>query len=98
MPAITPAIEAMAGSAGSELSRGGMKTKIEAGKIATAAGAAMVIASGRAKNPLAAIDAGARCHLVRAAGDAGQRAKSLDRRATSSRAARSPSMPARRRR
>ena len=60
VPAITPAIEAMAGSAGSELSRGGMKTKIEAGKIATAAGAAMVIASGRKKNPLAAIDAGAR--------------------------------------
>ena len=58
--AITPAIEAMAGSAGSELSRGGMKTKIEAGKIATAAGATMVIASGRVKNPLAAIDAGAR--------------------------------------
>ncbi len=58
--AITPAIEAMAGSAGSELSRGGMKTKIEAAKIATAAGAAMVIASGRRKNPLAAIDGGAR--------------------------------------
>ena len=60
VPAITPAIEAMAGSAGSELSRGGMKTKIEAGRIATAAGAAMVIASGRTNNPLAAIDAGAR--------------------------------------
>jgi glutamate 5-kinase len=58
---ITPEIEAMAGAAGSELSRGGMKTKIEAGKIATAAGAAMVIASGRRKNPLAAIDAGERC-------------------------------------
>jgi glutamate 5-kinase len=58
--AITPAIEAMAGAATSELSRGGMKTKIEAGKIATAAGAAMVIASGRRDHPLAAIDAGAR--------------------------------------
>ena len=57
---ITPAIEAMAGAAGSELSRGGMKTKIEAAKIATAAGAAMAIASGRVRNPLAAIDAGAR--------------------------------------
>ena len=34
---ITPEIEAMAGSAGSELSRGGMQTKVEAGKIATAA-------------------------------------------------------------
>lgn len=60
VPAITPAIEAMAGSAGSELSRGGMKTKIEAGKIATAAGAAMVIASGRVNHPLAAIDAAGR--------------------------------------
>lgn len=53
---ITPAIEAMAGSAGSELSRGGMKTKIEAGKIATQAGAQMVIASGKDLHPLAAID------------------------------------------
>jgi glutamate 5-kinase len=50
----------MGGDAGSELSRGGMKTKIEAARIATAAGAAMVIASGRRKNPLAAIEAGAR--------------------------------------
>jgi glutamate 5-kinase len=58
--AITPTIEAMAGDVGSELSRGGMKTKIEAGRIATAAGAAMVIASGRRKNPLAAIEAGER--------------------------------------
>ena len=59
--AITPEIEAMAGGAASDLSRGGMKTKIEAAKIATAAGAAMVIGSGRRANPLAAIDAGARC-------------------------------------
>ena len=42
---ITPEIEAMAGAAGSELSRGGMQTKIEAGKIATPAGTHMVIAS-----------------------------------------------------
>ncbi len=60
VPAITPEIEAMAGATGSELSRGGMKTKIEAGRIATASGAAMVIASGRVRNPLAAIDSGAR--------------------------------------
>ena len=59
--AITPEIEAMAGAAGSDLSRGGMKTKIEAGKIATAAGAAMVIASGHLMHPLAAIDAGETC-------------------------------------
>jgi glutamate 5-kinase len=60
VPMITPQIEAMAGAAGSGLSRGGMKTKIEAARIATAAGAAMVIASGRVKNPLTAVDAGAR--------------------------------------
>src|SRR4029434_8427696 len=35
---ITPEIEAMAGASGSELSRGGMRTKIEAGKIATTGG------------------------------------------------------------
>ncbi len=58
---ITPAIEAMAGGAGSDLSRGGMRTKIEAGKIATVSGTHMVIADGRLKNPLKAIAAGARC-------------------------------------
>jgi glutamate 5-kinase len=57
---ITPEIEAMAGAAGSDLSRGGMRTKIEAGKIATHAGTHMVIASGRIANPLAAIAPG-RC-------------------------------------
>jgi glutamate 5-kinase len=58
---ITPEIEAMAGAAGSELSRGGMQTKIEAGKIATGAGTHMVIASGRIEHPLDAITNGARC-------------------------------------
>jgi len=60
VPRITPEIEAMAGAAGSELSRGGMQTKIEAGKIATAAGTAMVIASGHALHPLRRIAEGAR--------------------------------------
>ncbi len=58
---ITPEIEAMAGGAASELSRGGMRTKIEAAKIATQAGAHMIIADGRVKNPLARIAEGARC-------------------------------------
>src|SRR5688572_8283691 len=58
---ITPDIEAMAGAAGSELSRGGMQTKIEAGKIATQAGTHMVIASGRIDHPLKAIAEGANC-------------------------------------
>src|SRR5580700_1908722 len=55
---ITSEIESMAGSAGSELSRGGMQTKIEAGKIATTGGTHMVIASGRIEHPLQAIAAG----------------------------------------
>ncbi len=58
---ITAEIEAMAGAAGSELSRGGMQTKIEAAKIATGAGTWMVIASGRVEHPLRAIGDGARC-------------------------------------
>jgi glutamate 5-kinase len=58
---ITPEIEAMAGSSGSELSRGGMLTKIEAGKIATTSGIHMVIASGRIQHPLQAIGDGAGC-------------------------------------
>lgn len=58
--AITPDIEAMAGAAASELSRGGMRTKLDAGKIATAAGTAMIITSGTRLNPLAAIDRGER--------------------------------------
>jgi glutamate 5-kinase len=66
---ITPAIEAMAGAAGSELSRGGMQTKIEAAKIATGAGAHLIIASGRVDHPLRAIAKGARCTWFMAAGD-----------------------------
>ena len=66
---ITPEIEAMAGSAGSGLSRGGMQTKIEAGKIATAAGTHMVIASGRLDHPLRAIEDGARCTWFVTAGN-----------------------------
>ncbi|MBI4275889.1 MAG: glutamate 5-kinase [Rhizobiales bacterium] len=58
---VTPEIEAMAGASGSELSRGGMLTKIEAGKIATSAGTHMVIASGRGEHPLKAIIEGAPC-------------------------------------
>jgi glutamate 5-kinase len=63
--AITPEIEAMAGAAASEYSRGGMKTKLDAGKIANAAGTAMIIASGTRMNPLGAIDAGERSTLFK---------------------------------
>src|SRR5947208_4242977 len=66
---ITPAIEAMAGAAGSELSRGGMQAKIEAGKIATAGGTHMVIAPGAVDNPLQAIAAGGPCTWFLAPGN-----------------------------
>src|SRR2546430_8249740 len=52
---VTSDIEAMAGAAESELSRGGMRTKIEAAKIATTAGTHMLIASGNIEHPLQAI-------------------------------------------
>ncbi len=58
---ITAEIEAMAGGAASELSRGGMRTKIEAAKIATSAGCHMVIASGKGLNPLKAVIKGGAC-------------------------------------
>jgi len=60
VPRITAEIEAMAGEAASDHARGGMRTKIEAGKIATTAGTHMLIASGRVDNPLAAVAGGAR--------------------------------------
>ncbi len=66
---VTPAIGAMAGAAGSELSRGGMQTKIEAAKIATGAGTYLIIASGRLDHPLRAIADGARCTWFIAAGN-----------------------------
>jgi glutamate 5-kinase len=58
---ITADIEAMAGDAGTELSKGGMKTKIEAGRIAISAGTHMVITSGKVLHPLRAIGEGAPC-------------------------------------
>ena len=58
---VTPEIEAMAGVAGTELSSGGMRTKVEAARIATAGGANMIIAGGQRMHPLAAISAGGRC-------------------------------------
>jgi glutamate 5-kinase len=58
---ITPEIEAMAGDVGSELSRGGMVTKIEAAKIARSAGTNMVIALGGGLNPIAQLDGDGPC-------------------------------------
>jgi len=59
---ITPEIEAMAGVANSELSNGGMVTKLMAARIAMAAGCRMAIVDGGRQNPLAALlDGAARC-------------------------------------
>ncbi|MCI0598005.1 MAG: glutamate 5-kinase [Beijerinckiaceae bacterium] len=49
-------IEAMAGGAASTLSRGGMRTKIEAAKIATAGGTHMLIADGRIEHPISRLN------------------------------------------
>ena len=67
--AITPEIESMAGDAGSELSRGGMKTKVEAGRIALGSGIHMVIASGKNLHPLRQLVEGAPCTWFIAAAD-----------------------------
>ena len=58
---VSAEIEAAAGAAGSDLSRGGMRTKIEAAKIATASGVHMIIASGHTLHPLKAIASEAAC-------------------------------------
>lgn len=55
---ITPQIEAMAGDAGSGLSKGGMKTKLMAAKTAVGAGCAMAITDGFVDRPLAALEQG----------------------------------------
>ncbi len=58
---ITPEIMGMAGDAASEMSRGGMKTKVAAARIATDGGCNMAIANGRTLHPLRALEEGARC-------------------------------------
>lgn len=56
---ISPEIEAMAGDAGSGLSKGGMKTKVMAAKTAMSGGAALVITNGFTNRPLQALEKGA---------------------------------------
>ena len=55
---ITPAIERMAGGAGSSFGTGGMATKIEAAKIAVNAGATFVIAPSARNDVISAVLAG----------------------------------------
>jgi glutamate 5-kinase len=60
---ITPELMAMAGDAGTGLSKGGMKTKLMAAQSATAAGCSLVITEGSVMRPLAALEEGARATL-----------------------------------
>jgi len=53
---ITKDIELMAEDAESQYSNGGMKTKLEAGKVATSVGCNMVITSGLKNNPIGAMN------------------------------------------
>jgi glutamate 5-kinase len=61
--AITPEIEAMGGESRSGLGRGGMRTKIEAARMALSSGAGMLIARGSIMHPLRSIEEGCSCSL-----------------------------------
>ena len=60
---ITAEVRAMAGGSGSDVGTGGMASKLVAARIATQSGCAVVLASGKADRPLAALRAGARSTL-----------------------------------
>lgn len=60
---ILPEIAAMAGGTASGVGTGGMVTKIEAARIATRAGCAVLLGRGDLERPLEALEAGARCTL-----------------------------------
>ena len=66
---VTGEIEAMAGPA-SGVGSGGMRSKLVAARIASGAGCATLIASGRGDHPIAALAEGARATLVAAKGSA----------------------------
>jgi len=66
---LTPAIMAMAGDASSPVGSGGMRTKLEAARIAGEAGCATIIAKGGDENPLAALLAGAPHTFIHASGE-----------------------------
>lgn len=67
---LTPQIVAMAGDANAEtaLGTGGMRTKLEAARIARSAGCVTVIASGLVERPLSAVAEGARATVITAPG------------------------------
>lgn len=59
--ALTSDILAMGGSSASDVSSGGMKTKLDAAQMALSAGCHMVIAQGAVDHPLAALAEGGKC-------------------------------------
>ncbi|MEM9469740.1 MAG: glutamate 5-kinase, partial [Pseudomonadota bacterium] len=56
----------MAGDAPAGMSTGGMKSKLEAARIATKAGVSMIVASGKEKSPLRSVTNGAKMTLFKA--------------------------------
>jgi len=58
---ITPEIEAMAGPVLPGVGTGGMATKLQAARVASAAGCHMVVANGAVMHPVTALEQGARC-------------------------------------
>lgn len=65
---INAEIDAMAGGVGSQIGTGGMVTKIEAARIATRAGCAVVLGKGAVDRPILALEGGAPCTLFTAKG------------------------------
>lgn len=66
---ITPEIESMASVNVSQISKGGMQTKIQAAKTAASAGCATVITNGRKHAPISALIEGGKCTLILPKGD-----------------------------
>ena len=56
----------MAGDSGSSLGSGGMRTKLQAARIATQAGCVTLVASGAIERPLHALASGGRCTVFEA--------------------------------
>ena len=78
--ALTEAHLGMAGGAGSAYGSGGMRTKLDAARIAMGAGCRMVIASGRVAHPLRALAGRRQSHLVPARLHAQGLQETVDRR------------------
>jgi glutamate 5-kinase len=72
---ITSDIEAMAGGVGSGFGSGGMRTKIEAAKIAAAAGCHMLIAQGIESHPIRSLLNGCDCTWFKAKANPGSARK-----------------------